>query len=194
MLVVSYLVLQVCISFVAFQTEVAHFCFCLANPPARYRSLIPRPATGVFRPEVSPGVSPRVSPKTGGDTVRGSVRRGVSGARVPECPQSVRRVSPQSAGHLFDTPGTLWGHFWTLRSPGPEGPRRHPVGHSHGHPPFSGTLSGTLPGTLRARRARKTPVAGRGIRNFCLVCIKLPLLRCCHHMLGGGISHPTSSC
>ena len=34
--------------------------------------------------------------------------------------------------------------FWTLRSPGPEGPRGHPVGHSLGHPPFLGTLSGIL--------------------------------------------------
>ena len=39
------------------------------------------------------------------------------------------------------------------------------MGHSVGHPSFSGTLSGTLPRTLRARRARKTPVAGRGVRK-----------------------------
>ena len=47
----------------------------------------------------------------------------------------------KSPGHSGDTLGTL---FWTLRSPGPGGPRGHPVGHSLGHPPFSGTLSGTL--------------------------------------------------
>ena len=75
-----------------------------------------------------------------------------------ECPQSVEKVPQTLRGHSRDT-------FWILRSPGPEGPRRHPVGHSVGHPPFSGTLSGTLPGTLRARRARETPVAGRGVRN-----------------------------
>ena len=40
-------------------------------------------------------------------------------------------VSPESTlgGHSQDT-------FWTLRSLGPKGPRRHPVGHSLGHPRF----------------------------------------------------------
>ena len=43
-----------------------------------------------------------------------------------ECPKGLRsgvpRVSPECPGHLFDTPGTLSGTFWT--------------------PPFSGTPSG----------------------------------------------------
>ena len=67
----------------------------------------------------------------------GSVPRGVSGAlRAPgsgvskKCSQSVPRVSPECP----DTFLTLRGHsgdtFWTLRSPGPEGPQRHPEGHS----------------------------------------------------------------
>ena len=56
-----------------------------------------------------------------------------------ECPRSVRDTFLTLRGHSRDT-------FWTLRSPGPEGPRGHPVGHSLGHPPFSGTLSGTLRG------------------------------------------------
>ena len=63
-----------------------------------------------------------------------------------ECPKSVPRVSLECQ----KVSRTLWGHsrdtFWTLRSPGPGGPRRHPVGHSLGHPPLSGTLSGTLRG------------------------------------------------
>ena len=65
-------------------------------------------------------------------------------------PKSVPRVSPECPGHLFDTPGHSRDTFWT-----------HPVGHSLGHPRFSGTLSGTL----RARRARESPVAGRGVRK-----------------------------
>ena len=83
-----------------------------ATPPACYRSL-------------------------SGPKCPGSVPRGVSGAlRAPgsgvskKCPQSVPRVSKTCP----NTPGTLSGHsgdtFWTLRSPGPKGPQRHPEGHS----------------------------------------------------------------
>ena len=39
-------------------------------------------------------------------------------------------------------------------------------------PEFLGTLSGTLPGILLARRARETPVAGRGVRNNCRFCCR----------------------
>ena len=46
----------------------------------------------------------------------------------PEC----QKRCPGHSGKSRDT-------FWTLWSPGPEGPRRHPVRHSLGHPPFSGT-------------------------------------------------------
>ena len=52
-------------------------------------------------------VSGVVSPKTVG--VRGSVRR--------ECLRAL--------GIPLHIPGTLSGDFWTLRSPGPEGPSRH---------------------------------------------------------------------
>ena len=59
----------------------------------------------------------------------------------PECPKSVPRVSPECQKGVPDTPG---GHsrdtFWTLRSPGPQGPLRHPVGHS---PRFRGHSRGT---------------------------------------------------
>ena len=65
----------------------------------------------------------------------------------------------------MDTLGTLRGHsgdtFWTLRSPGPEGPRGHPVGHSLGHPPFSGTLSGTLRGHFGPEGHKKYFQKGR---------------------------------
>ena len=130
----------------------------------------PRPATGVsraLRGPKCPGECPQECPRKRGvsDGVSDGVSLGPFGPQAPECPKSVPRVSPECLGHLSQT---LRGHsrdtFWTLRSPGPEGPQRHP-GHSVGHPPFSGTLSGTLPGTLRARRARETPVAGRGVRN-----------------------------
>ena len=51
---------------------------------------------------------------------------------------------------------------------GPGGPRRHPVGHSLPRkPPFSGTPCRRLFGTLRARRARKTLLAGRGFPKPC---------------------------
>ena len=40
-----------------------------------------------------------------------------------ECPRSVKKVSRTLPEHSRDT-------FWTLRSPGPEGPQRHPEGHS----------------------------------------------------------------
>ena len=80
-----------------------------------------------------------------------SVFRGVSGAlRAPgsgvskKCPESVPGVSKRCPGHSVDTLGTLFGHSGAR---GPKGPRDTP--------------KDTL-GTLRARRARETPVAGRG--------------------------------
>ena len=129
----------------------------------------PRPATGVsraLRARSVPGVSPRVSPKTGG--VRGSVRRGVPGPfgpRAPECPKSVPRVSPEcqkgDTGHSRDTLGTLFGHSGARGPRAPETPRRT----LPRTPPVFGDTLGDTPGTLRARRARETPVAGRGVRN-----------------------------
>ena len=51
-----------------------------------------------------------------------------------ECAQSVRDTFLTLRGHSGDTLGILWGHagdtFWTLRSPGPEGPHKHPERHS----------------------------------------------------------------
>ena len=92
----------------------------------------PWPATGVsraLRARVFRGMSPRVSPKTGG--VRGSVRRGVSGALRALGSGVFPRVSPECPGHLFDTPGTLSGHFLDTPEPGARragpgdtGPRR----------------------------------------------------------------------
>ena len=54
--------------------------------------------------------------------------------------------------------------FCALRSPGPEGPRRHSVRHSRRHPGFRGHSRGHPRRHLR--RARETPVAGRGGRKF----------------------------
>ena len=76
----------------------------------------PRPATGVsraLRARSVPGVFLGVSLRP-------------FGPRAPEWP----KVSPECPGHLFDTPGTLSGHFWPLRSPGPEGSQRHPEEHT----------------------------------------------------------------
>ena len=49
--------------------------------------------------------------------------------------RSVSGSVPESRGHSLDT-------FWTLRSPGPEGPWRHSVGHSRRHPGFPGHSQG----------------------------------------------------
>ena len=123
-----------------------------AIPPACYRSL-----SGPWGPKC-PGVSPRVSPKMGG--VRGSVRRSVQKVSR-ECPRSVPDTFLTLRGHSRDT-------FWTLRSPGPEGPREHPVGHSLGHPPFSGTLSGTLRGHFGPEGPERLLSQAGGIARFML--------------------------
>ena len=80
-----------------------------------------------------------------GEKCSGSVPRGVFGA--PECPKSVPGVSRECPRSVRTPFGTLSGHFWTLWSPGPEGPQRHPEGRSR---------NTSLP------KGRETPVAGRG--------------------------------
>ena len=107
-----------------------------ATPPACYRSL-----SGPSGPKC-PGSVPRGVPR-GVSRVLRARGSGVS----KKCPESVPGVS----GHLFDTPGTLSGHFLDTPERQP-GARRAPE-----------TPRGT--GTLRARRARETPVAGRGGRR-----------------------------
>ena len=122
-----------------------------------------RPATGVSRALRARSV-PESVPENGG-----CPRECPTG-----CPKSVPRVSPECPGHLFDTPGTLSGHFldtpepgarralWTLRR---TLPRTAPV--------FGDTL-GDTPGTLRARRARETPVAGQRDHKFRPILAKDP--------------------
>ena len=98
---------------------------------------------------------------------------GVSRAlRARSVPEVSPRVSPKMGGVRGSVRRGSRDTFWTLWSPGPEGPRGHPVGHSLGHPPFSGTLSWDTPGTLRARRARETPVAGRRDRNTWVITFR----------------------
>ena len=136
----------------------------------------PRPATGVsqaLRARSVSGSVPESVPENRG--VSGSASQRVSPgpfeSRAPECPKSVPRVSPECLGHLFDTPGTLSGHFLDIPEPGA---RRTPATLRETLPEtprFSGTLSGTLPETLQARRARETPVAGRGGRKFCYLVV-----------------------
>ena len=122
-----------------------------------------RPPTGVswaLRAQSVPGLCPESVPLT-----TGCPRECPTG-----CPESVPRVSKRCAGHSAsgDTLGTLSGHFSTLRSPGPEGRRGHPVGHSLGHPRFQGHSRGHSPGHW----ARKGPkrllwAAGRFARLNC---------------------------
>ena len=125
----------------------------LQPPPTCYRSL-----SGPSGPKY-PGSVPRVSP-------------GPFGPRAPECPESVPRVSPECPGHLFDTPGTLSGHFFGHSGGrGPKAPRDTPR---------------DTPRTLRARRARETPVAGRGgvhsLKRFLVsamvIAMAMAILRC----------------
>ena len=92
-----------------------------------------RPATGVsraLRARSVPGVSPRVSPENGG-----CPRECPTGCppRAPERPKSVPRVSRSVKKVSRTLRGHSRGTFWTLRSPGPEGPRG-----SLGHPHFRG--------------------------------------------------------
>ena len=75
----------------------------------------------------------------------------------PKCPKSVPGVSQRCP----DTPGTLSGHFLDTLEPGAQRAPGTPRGTLPWTPPFSGTLSGTL----WARRAQKSPVGGRALRN-----------------------------
>ena len=129
-------------------------CLSLANSPGQLQE-----SSGPFGPEVSRGVFRECPRKRG---VSDRVSHGVLWPQAPECPKSVPRVSLECSGDLFDTPGTLSGHFFGHS--GARGARRAPEtppwDTPSDTPRFRGH-SGTLPGTLRARRARKTPVAGR---------------------------------
>ena len=75
-----------------------------------------------------------------------------------ECPQSVKKVSWTSA----DTLGTLFGHSEVR---GPKGPGDTSWDTPSDTPRFRGHSRGHSSGTLRAR---KTPVAGRGVRKAVL--------------------------
>ena len=105
------------------------------TPPACYRSRSGPSGRSV------PGVSLEVS-------------LGPFGPRAlecPKCPRSVKKVSR-----------TLWGHsrdiFWTLRSPGPEGPQRHPEGHSRDTPGPKGLRdSCSRPGGFAALHTKRLP-------------------------------------
>ena len=160
------------------------FCACfvsclLSEYKGNLALRTPRPATGVSRALQArsvPGVSPRVSPKTGG--VRGSVRRGVSGAlRAPgsgvskKCPESVPGVSKRCPGQSGDTLGTLFGHYGAQ---GPKGPGDTPSdtpsdtpgfrGHSRGHSADTSGLKGPRDSCSRPGRSQTLP----SLRFYCL--------------------------
>ena len=82
---------------------------------------------GPFGPEVSPEC-PGVSQ---GEC--DGVSPGPFSPRAPEWPKSVPRVSPECPGYLFDTLGTLSGHFLDTQEP-----RADPVGRFLEHPRFRG--------------------------------------------------------
>ena len=140
----------------------------VATPPTCYRSL-----SGPSGPKCPEGV-----PENGG--VRGNVRSGVSRDRAPECPKSVPRVSPECQKGVRDTLGTLSGLgtlFEHSAARGPKGPGDTPSDTPSDSPVFGDTFGDTL-GTLRARRARETPVAGRGVCNSMGGCLHRCLLLC----------------
>ena len=129
--------------------------------PAPYSSL-----SGPSGPEC-PEECPRECPRK-----RGRPRKcpagcpwGPSGHRL----RSVQKVSRECPPSVQKVSRTLWGHSRDTPEPKVRRPQGHPVRHSLGQPPFSGTLSGTLPGTLWTRRARKTPVEGRALRNLWVI-------------------------
>ena len=107
---------------------------------------------------------PPACPRKGGvsEGVSDGVSPGPFGPRAPECPKRVPRVSPECPGHLFDTPGTRFGHSGARSPKGPGTPRRT----LPRTPPIFGDTLGDTPGTLRARRAQETPVAGRQDRKL----------------------------
>ena len=72
---------------------------------------------------------------------------------------------PGGSGHLFDTPGTLSGHFLGTPEPGARRAPGTPCRTLPRTPPIFRDTLGDTPGTLRARRARETPVAGRRDRD-----------------------------
>ena len=131
----------------------------------------PRPATGVSRALRARSV-PRVHvpegvPENGGcarECPKGCPRRPLApGLRSVqkvsrECPRSVKKVTPG----VWDTPRTLSGHFLDTPEPGAQRAPGTPLRTLTRTPPVFGDTLGDTLGTLRARRARETPVAGRG--------------------------------
>ena len=135
---------------------------CFKSKPCERPGLL-QESLGPFGPEVSPEC-PRECPRKPG--VSEGVSDGVSpGPFGPHALRSVQkrvpRVSPECQKGVLDTPGTLSGHFLDTPERGarraPETPRRTL--------PQTPPVFGDTPGTLRARRARETPVAGRGVRK-----------------------------
>ena len=129
--------------------------FWSCNPPGLLQESL-----GPFGPEV-----PRECP--------GSVPRGVSGAlRAPgsgvskKCPRSVRDTFLTLRGHSRDT-------FWTLWSPGPEGPQRHPEGHSRDTSGAKGPRdSCSRPGGLQFWRAGKVTNMSQSSLRFGQLFVK----------------------
>ena len=64
-----------------------------------------------------------------------------------KCPQTVSPDSVTRRGHSRDT-------FWTVPSAGPEGPQRHPMGHSLKHPRFRETLGDASQDTSASKGPR----------------------------------------
>ena len=91
----------------------------IASPRPGYRSLsgpsgltCPRSVPKSVKRGVSEGVSEGVPPEP-------------AGPRAPECPKGVPTVSGSVRNTFLTLRRHSWSTFWTLRSPGPEGPCRH---------------------------------------------------------------------
>ena len=117
----------------------------------------PGPGTGVsraLRARSVPGVSLKMS-------------LGPFGPRAPECPESVPRVSPECQKGVSDTPGHSQDTFWTLRSPRPESPQRHPEGHSWDTSGLKGPRDPcSRPGGFARCTAQAFTTQGRARRRF----------------------------
>ena len=119
----------------------------IAAPPACYKGL-----SGPSGPKCL-----RECPENRG--VSESVPWSVSEAlRAPGPGSGVSKKCPESVWETFSTlRGHFWDAFWTLRSPRPEGPRRHTPWDTPGDTPVLGDTLGDTPGDTSGPKGPRDP-------------------------------------